>query len=91
MLQTAGLLRMEMLRRRFRKATEPGEAWIAPLATALQHGHVIYLVGALFIAIAFQPFIYMLLAAEIGLDSYVRRTRPKNKPQPMAGAATVAA
>ena len=91
MLQTAGLLRMEMLRRRFRKATDANEAWIAPLATALQHGHVIYLVGALFIAIAFQPFIYMLLAAEIGLDSYVRRTRPKNKPQPMAGAATVAA
>lgn len=91
MLQIAGLLRMEMLRRRFRKMTDPGEAWIAPLATALQHGHVIYLVGALFIAIAFQPFIYMLLAAEIGLDSYVRRTRPKNRPQPMPGAAAVAA
>jgi probable O-glycosylation ligase (exosortase A-associated) len=91
MLQIAGLLRMEMLRRRFRKATDANEAWIAPLASALQHGHVIYLVGALFIAIAFQPFIYMLLAAEIGLDSYVRRTRPKNRPQPMAGAVTAAA
>jgi putative inorganic carbon (hco3(-)) transporter len=91
MLQVAGLFRMEMLRRRFRKATDPAEAWIAPLASALQHGHIIYLVGALFIAIAFQPFVYMLLAAEIGLNSYVLRTRPNAIPRPMAGAAPVAA
>ncbi len=83
LLHLAGLVRMEMLRRRFRRASDPGETWIAPLATALQHGHLIYLVGALFVGIAFQPFVYMLVAAEIGLDSYVRRTRLRAAPAPM--------
>jgi probable O-glycosylation ligase (exosortase A-associated) len=85
LLHLAGLVRMELLRRRFRRDTDPRESWIAPLASALQHGHLIYLVGALFVGIAFQPFIYMLVATEIGLDSYVRRTRPKAAPAPMAG------
>ena len=31
--------------------------------------------GAAFIAIAFQPFIYMLLGAQIGLDTYLTRKR----------------
>ena len=85
LLHIAGLVRMELLRRRFRRETDPSESWIAPLASALQHGHLIYLVGALFVGIAFQPFIYMLVATEIGLDSYVRRTRPKAAPAPMGG------
>ncbi len=83
LLHLAGLVRMEMLRRRFRRASNLDETWITPLATALQHGHLIYLVGALFVGIAFQPFVYMLVAAEIGLDSYVRRTRPRAAPAPM--------
>lgn len=83
LLHVSSLARMEMLRRRFRKRAEEDQAWIAPLATALQHGHIIYLVGSLFIAIAFQPFVYMLIAAEIGLDSYVRRTRPVRIVAPM--------
>ncbi len=84
-LQIAGLFRMELLRRRFRRSARDADAFIAPLATALQHGHLIYLVGALFVGIAFQPFIYMLIAAEIGLDGWVRRTRPKAIPAPIGG------
>ena len=76
MLHLTGIVRMAMLRRRFLKTSEPAETWIAPLATALQHGHIIYMVGSLFIAIAFQSFVYMMIAAEIGLDSVIRRTRP---------------
>jgi putative inorganic carbon (hco3(-)) transporter len=91
MLHLAGMIRMEMVRRRFRKATEPGEAWIAPLATALQHGHMIYMVGSLFVGIAFQPFLYMLIAAEIGLDGYLRRTRPVRPRAAMGARRTVAA
>ncbi len=72
-LMLGGIWRMEVLRRRFRQAP-PAQAWIAPLATALQHGQIIYMVGAAFVAIAFQPFIYMLLAAQIGLDGYCART-----------------
>jgi probable O-glycosylation ligase (exosortase A-associated) len=83
MLHLSSLFRLEMLRRRFRKSTDPDEQWIAPLATALQHGHIIYLVGSLFIGIAFQPFVYMMLACEIGLDSYVLRTRPRHARAPM--------
>ena len=86
LLHLSSLFRLEMLRRRFRKSLEPDEAWIAPLATALQHGHIIYLVGSLFIGIAFQPFVYMMIACEIGLDSYVRRTRPLKAKAPMGQA-----
>jgi probable O-glycosylation ligase (exosortase A-associated) len=90
LLHVASLVRLELLRRRFRRATGADEQWIAPLATALQSGHLVYLVGSLFIAIAFQPFVYMLIAAEIGLDSYVRRTRPE-RPSIAMGAAAGAA
>ena len=85
LLHLTGLFRLELLRRRFRRSTTETEQWIAPLATALQHGHIIYLVGSLFIGIAFQPFVYMMIACEIGLDSYVRRTRPETPRVAMGG------
>ena len=66
-----GLVRMEVLRRRHRADAE--RPWIAPLATALQSAHVIYLVGALFVGIAYQPFMLMLVGAQIGLDTHLRR------------------
>ena len=75
-LHALGLLRMEVIRRRWRKA-EGADLWIAPLATALQHAHLIYLVGAAFVGIAFQPFIYMLVGLEIGFDAYLRRRMVK--------------
>lgn len=74
LINIAGIFRMEVLRRRYRKA-EGDEAWIAPLASALQSGHIVYLLGAAFIAIAFQPFVYMLIGAQIGLDTYCARKR----------------
>ena len=72
-LHISGLIGMERIRRRYRATRRAEEQWIAPLATALQHGHIIYLVGSLFVGIAFQPFIYMMIALQIGLASYVRR------------------
>lgn len=69
-ISVIGLIRMEILRRRHRE----GEyAWGGALAGALQHAHLIYLLGGAFVGIAFQPFIYMLLGAQIGLDSYLGR------------------
>lgn len=69
-----GLVRMEVLRRRYRD--KEGEfAWAGPLAAALQTAHLVYLLGAAFIAIAFQPFVYMLIGAQIGLDTYLARRR----------------
>lgn len=81
-----GLVRMEVLRRRFR-AEEGDRAWISPLATALQNGQLVYLVGSLFIGIAWQPFVYMLIAVQIGFDTYIGRKtretarRPWTKPR----------
>jgi probable O-glycosylation ligase (exosortase A-associated) len=71
-IHAACLARMEVLRRRFAKSEE-SEAWIAPLATALQNAQLVYLVGSLFVGIAWQPFIYMLLGVQIGFDTLVSR------------------
>jgi probable O-glycosylation ligase (exosortase A-associated) len=81
LIHAAGLIRMEMLRRRYRRA-EGDKAWISPLATALQNAQIIYLVGCLFVGIAWQPFVYMLLAVQIGFDTVVRRKDRKTKRVP---------
>jgi probable O-glycosylation ligase (exosortase A-associated) len=67
-----GLIRMEVIRRRHRRSTGDA-AWIAPLATALQHFQIIYLVGSLFVGIAYQPFPWLMLGVQIGFDTYVSR------------------
>lgn len=72
LIHVIGLVRMEVLRRRHARAAGE-DAWIAPLATALQHAQIIYLIGALFIGIAWQPFVLMLLAVQIGFDRWVGR------------------
>ena len=72
LLHAIGLVRMEVVRRRHRKA-EGEDAWVAPLAGALQTAHLIYLIGSLFVGIAFQPFAFTFIAAEIGLEAHVRR------------------
>ena len=76
-ISLAGLFRMEVLRRRYRNGDD---AWAGSLAAALQTAHLVYLLGAAFIAIAFQPFIYMLVGAQIGLDTYLARKRAANMP-----------
>jgi probable O-glycosylation ligase (exosortase A-associated) len=68
-----GLIRMEIVRRRFRDPPAESERWIGALAEALQHAHIIFLVGALFVGIALQPFAYMLVGLQIGLDTYAKR------------------
>lgn len=74
-IHIGGIIRMEIISRRYRKRNRPDEAWVAPLATALQNAGIIYLVGSLFVGIAFQPFVYMLIAMQIGLDTYLARRR----------------
>ena len=77
-----GIVRMEVLRRRYRDPAGPF-GWAGPLAAALQTAHLVYLLGAAFIAIAFQPFVYMLIGAQIGLDSYLARRRAETAQAPM--------
>lgn len=73
LLQVSGLIQMEVIRRRWKARTGPQEAWAAPLAVALQLAQVVYLIGSLFVGIAFQPFILMLIGLQCGLWSYLKR------------------
>jgi probable O-glycosylation ligase (exosortase A-associated) len=73
-INLAGVVRMEVIRRRYRDAEDPYH-WGSALAAALQSGQLIYMLGAAFVGIAFQPFIYMLIGAQIGLDTYLTRKR----------------
>ncbi len=73
LLQGMGVWQMERLRWRF-AAREDGKAsWQWGLATALQQAQIIYLVGAAFVGIAFQPFIFMLIGLQCALWIYVQR------------------
>lgn len=83
LIHVGGVWRMEILRRRYLKSRKESEQWVAPLALALQNGHIIYLTGALFVGVAYQPFIYMLVALQIGLDTYLARRRAEAKWQPI--------
>ena len=74
LLQAIGIWRMEVLRRRYRDPADD-MAWVGRLAGALQHAHLIYLLGGAFVGIAFQSFLYLLLGAQTGLDSYATRRR----------------
>jgi probable O-glycosylation ligase (exosortase A-associated) len=85
-IQVLGLWQMERLQRRWRKlAAEASEdttrRWQAPFANALQQAQLVYLLGSLFVGIAYQPFILMLIALQCGLWSYCRRLdRPVRAP-----------
>ena len=94
-IQLVGLVRMEVLRRRYRDPA--GDlAWAGALAGALQTAQAVYLLGSAFVGIASNPFIYMLVGAQIGLDAYtarqvlagrpvgIRRPRPSVAPAPLA-------
>lgn len=74
-IQFGGVWRMEVIARRYRKRSRADESWIAPLASALQNAQIIYLVGSLFVGIAFQAYFFMLTALQIGFDTYLTRRR----------------
>ncbi|WP_379921780.1 DUF5935 domain-containing protein [Erythrobacter sp. R86502] len=72
-LHLTGLWQMERIQRRWKNAENETERWIAPLAAALQMGAIIYLVGATFQGIAYQPVMLMLAGLQIGLHTYCFR------------------
>ncbi len=73
LLHGLGVWQMEKTYRRWRGKTAESEAWISPLAGALQMASLIYLVGALFQGIAYQPVMLMIVGLQIGLYTYVTR------------------
>ncbi len=77
-IQILGLWQMEVLRRRWKRKAKaegagPDLQWQAPLANALQQAQLVYLLGAVFLGIAYQPFIFMLIGMQCGLWSYLQR------------------
>jgi len=80
LINGAGVIRMEALRRRHRAGED---AWAGALAGALQEAQLIYLLGAAFVGIAFQSFLFILLGAQIGLDAYLARRRLDQGFRPM--------
>jgi probable O-glycosylation ligase (exosortase A-associated) len=81
LIHFGGLFRMEVLRARYKKCA--GEQWISGMANALQQAHLIYLFGSLFVGIAFQPFVYMLVGLQIGLDTYAARLKRADNWKPV--------
>ncbi len=72
-LHALGLWQMEKIRRRCKQRTGPNEQWQGPLANALQQAQLVYLAGGLFVGIAYQPFVFMLIGLQCALWSYLKR------------------
>jgi putative inorganic carbon (hco3(-)) transporter len=83
LIHVGGVWRMEALMRIYKKRNREDEVWVIPLARALQSAQIIYLVGSLFVGIAFQPFVYMLVAMQISLDTYLSRRRKESAWRPI--------
>ena len=79
-LHLLGVWHMERIRRRESDRHDDRDEWMFDLATALQHGQVIFLVGAMFVGIAYQPFIFIIIAMQCALWSYWSRLRQVAKP-----------
>jgi probable O-glycosylation ligase (exosortase A-associated) len=91
-LNVGTLVQSERVRRRYRDTDKQEYRWVAPFARAMVQGHIIYLVGSLFVGIAYQPFVFMLIALQIGATTYMRRLRQAEEWRPIGpgGAATAA-
>ena len=74
LLHGLGVWQMERIRWRFARREDGRKSWQWGLATSLQQSQIVYLVGALFVGIAYQPFIFMLVGLQCALWSYVQRT-----------------
>lgn len=74
-IHVGGVWRMQVIRRMYKKRNREDEEWVGPLAAALRNAQIIFLVGCIFVGIAFQPFVYMLIAMQLGLDTYLARRR----------------
>lgn len=83
LIHVGGVWRMEAIMRIYKRRGREDEAWVIPLARALQNAQIIYLVGSLFVGIAFQPFVYMLVAMQISLDTYLARRRKESAWRPI--------
>lgn len=73
LLHGLGIVQMQSIQRAWRAREGEHERWVAPLALAMQQAHILYLVGSLFVGIAFQPFAMLIIGLQCALWSYTRR------------------
>jgi O-antigen ligase len=78
-IQLLGLWHMERIYRQFRKQEDRVSKSYASLAVALQQGQIIYLVGATFVGIGYQPYAFMFVGLQIGLTSLVARHQTEKR------------
>lgn len=78
------IIRLELIRRRYDRRAQEGEEWVAPLANALQNFLIIFMVGANFVGIAFQPFPLGIAAIAIAFDTYLKRREREQTFRPIA-------
>jgi probable O-glycosylation ligase (exosortase A-associated) len=77
LLHGLGVIQMELIRRRWQNRTAKGETWQAPMAKALQAASLIYLVGATFQGIAYQPIVLMIVGLQIALVNQCKELESK--------------
>jgi putative inorganic carbon (hco3(-)) transporter len=82
-LHIASLFSIFGLYRRTRRNNDPETSWVAPLALTLTQAHLICLLGSMFVGIAYQPFVLMIVAVEIGFTTYIRRREREAAIKPM--------
>lgn len=73
LLQVTGLISMERLRRKGLKSDDPVTKRWGALANALQQSHIVTLVGALFVGVAYQPYMLIVISLQIALSSQSAR------------------
>jgi hypothetical protein len=54
-------------------------AWLVSLADALTSAILIFLAGGAFVGIAYQPFIFYMLALTVAIDQYSARVERENQ------------
>ncbi|MGB3166895.1 MAG: putative O-glycosylation ligase, exosortase A system-associated [Alteraurantiacibacter sp.] len=83
-MQGMGLVNMERIRWREAPKRADRDVVMYELATALQHAQAIFLVGALFVGIAFQSFVLILIAFQCAMWSQWRLKRKGFEMSPVA-------
>ncbi|MCJ2188566.1 putative O-glycosylation ligase, exosortase A system-associated [Novosphingobium beihaiensis] len=68
-----GLLQLEMLCRRLRKSEDARDRADHDFASALQMAHMVCMLGAVFIGVAYQSFAFVLVGLEIALIQQRKR------------------
>lgn len=83
-LHGLGLWQMERIRWREAAKQSDRDVWFHDLATALQNAQLIFLVGAGFVGIAYQSFMFLLIAMQCALWSQWRMRRRGSRPSAVA-------